>query len=134
MANALYDSGRNAFLKGEIDWENDTIMVALIDTDDYTFSASHEFLDDVGGSAIVATAALSGMTAVAGVADANNVTFTSVSGDQSEAVIIYKDTSDPETSPLIAYIDTAASGLPVSPNGGDITVQWSDGSNKIFKL
>lgn len=134
MANALYDSGRNAFLKGEIDWENDTITVALIDTDDYTFSASHEFLDDVSGSAIVATAALSGMTAVDGVADADNVTFTSVSGDQSEALIIYKDTSDPETSQLIAYIDTAVSGLPVSPNGGDITVQWSDGPNKIFKL
>jgi hypothetical protein len=49
------------------------------------------------------------------------VTFTAVTGDVSEAVILYKDTGVAATSPLIAYIDTAT-GLPVTPNGGDITV------------
>jgi hypothetical protein len=38
----------------------------------------------------------------------------SVSGDQSEALIIYKDTGAEGTSPLIAYIDTVT-GLPVNP-------------------
>jgi hypothetical protein len=47
--------------------------------------------------------------------------------------VIYKDTGTAATSPLIAYIDTAT-GLPVTPNGGDITVTWDNGSNKIFKL
>ncbi len=34
---------------------------------------------------------------------------------------------------LIAYIDTAT-GMPVTPNGGDITIAWDNGANKIFKL
>jgi hypothetical protein len=34
---------------------------------------------------------------------------------------------------LIAYIDTAT-GLPVTPGGGDIDITWDNGSNKIFKL
>ena len=34
---------------------------------------------------------------------------------------------------VIAFIDTAT-GLPVTPNGGDITITWDNGANKIFKL
>ena len=48
------------------------------------------------------------------------------------ALVIYKDGA-PGT-PLIAYLDTAASGLPVTPNSGDISITWSNGTNKIFKL
>jgi hypothetical protein len=59
--------------------------------------------------------------------------FSAVTGDQSEALVIYKDTGSAATSPLIAYIDTAT-GLPVTPNGADVTVTWDNGSNKIFKL
>lgn len=136
MANALYDKGRNAFLTGGIDWENDTIKCTLVDIADYTVDlALHDFFDDivVVPAAEVATVALATKTAVDGVADAADITFTGVTGDQSEALVIWKDTGTPATSPLIAYIDTAT-GLPVTPNTGDIIVQWSDGANKIFKL
>jgi len=34
---------------------------------------------------------------------------------------------------LIAHFDTGTN-IPVTPNGGDITIQWSDAANKIFKL
>jgi hypothetical protein len=34
---------------------------------------------------------------------------------------------------LIAYIDSAT-GLPILPNGGDITVVFSSGASKIFAL
>jgi hypothetical protein len=37
------------------------------------------------------------------------------------------------TNRLIAYIDTAT-GLPVTPNGANITAVWDNGANKIFKL
>jgi hypothetical protein len=134
MANALYDSGRNAFLLGDIDWVADTIKAILIDTADYTFSAAHDFLNDVAAGSRVATGTLANKSASAGVADADDLVLTAVTGDPSEAIILYKDTGVESTSALIAYIDTAASGLPVTPNGGDITIQWSSGSNKIFKL
>lgn len=135
MANSLYDKGREKFLLGEIDWIDNDIKAALVDLADYTPNlATDEFLDDIAGGAIVATSGnLASKTATAGVADCANFTFSAVTGDQSEAVVIYKDTGVAATSPLIAIIDTAT-GLPVTPNGGDITVTVDDGANKLFKL
>lgn len=135
MANALYDKGREKFLKGEISWNSDNIKVVLVDAADYTVNLStHEFLSDVTLGGRVATSGnLASKTTTAGVADAADVTFSAVTGDQSEALVIYKDTGTASTSPLIAYIDTAT-GLPVTPNGGDITVVWDNGSNKVFRL
>ena len=72
-------------------------------------------------------------TTTLGVFDADNITFSSVSGDVSEALIIYRHTGTDSTSELIAYID-GATGLPVTPNGGDITITWDSGANKIFKI
>lgn len=132
MANTLYDTGRKAFLDGDIDWLNDTIKVALVDTGTYTFSQAHDYYNDVSG--VVGTPQTLGTkTSTAGVADAADVTFTAVSGSSVEALIIYKDTGVSSTSPLIAYIDTAT-GLPVTPTGADITITWDSGSSKIFKL
>lgn len=133
MANALYDKGREGFLDGSIDWDTDTIKVALVDTGTYTVNLSvHDFYDDVTG--VVGTPqTLASKTVTSGVADAADVTFTSVTGNSVEALVIYKDTGTASTSRLIAYIDTAT-GLPVTPNGGNITVAWDNGANKIFKL
>jgi hypothetical protein len=135
MSNALYDKGRQGFLEGNIDWDTDVIKAVLIDAADYTVDlATHQYLSDIPAAARVATsAALSGKTVTDGVADAADFTFTAVSGDPSEALVIFKDTGTEGTSRLIAYIDTAT-GLPVTPNGGDINVSWDNGSNKIFKL
>ncbi|OCB15070.1 hypothetical protein [Mycobacterium intracellulare] len=135
MPNALYTKYREKALQGQINWLTDNIKVVLVDAADYTVNiATHEFLSDVGSSGRVATSAnLSGKTATGGVADANDVTFPSVSGDISEALVIYKDTGTDATSPLIAYIDTAT-GLAVTPNGGDITVIWPNDAGRIFSL
>lgn len=134
MANGMYAAGLNAFLTGSIAILTDTIKVTLVDAADYTVNlATHDFFNDVPSGARVATATLSGKTATGGVFDASDVTFTSVSGDQSEALIIWKDTGNEATSPLICYIDTAT-GLAITPNGTDITLTWSGDTNKIFKL
>lgn len=135
MANALYDLARKRFLEGAFDWTSDTIKAILVDTALYTPNlTSHEFLSDVAGSSRVATSgAFTGKTTTGGAADANDVTFSSVSGASIEAIILYSDTGVEATSPLIAYIDTAT-GLPITPNGGDIIVTWDNGTNKIFKL
>ena len=76
---------------------------------------------------------LTAKSTTGGAADAADVTFTSVSGPSIEAIIIYADTGTEASSPLIAYIDTAT-GLPITPNGGDIIVTWDNGANKIFKV
>ena len=135
MANALYDKARERFLTAQLNWSTDTIKAVLVDTGVYTPNlASHEYLSDISGSARISTSsALTGKTTASGAADANDVTFTSVSGASIEAIVLYKDTGTEGTSPLIAYIDTAT-GLPITPNGGDIIVTWDSGPNRIYKL
>jgi len=135
MANALFDKGREGFLAGDIDWEADVIKAVLIDTADYTVNlAAHQFLSDIPLAARVATSEpLTGKTVANGVADAGDLTFAAVNGDSVEGLVLYQDTGVEGTSRLITYIDTAT-GLPVTPNGGDINVVWDSGVNKIFKL
>jgi len=111
-----------------------TVKVALVDTNDYTYSASHDMYDDVSAAVVGTPVAIGSKTFTDGVFDGADVTLTSVSGDQSEALVIYIDTGTPSTSRLVAYIDTGVTGLPVTPNGGDITITWDNGANKIFKL
>lgn len=135
MANALYDKGRQKFLEGGIAWLTDNIKAILVDTALYTVDlALDDFLDDVPvGSRVQISANLTGKDATDGVADAADEVFGSVSGATVEAIVIYRDSGVEGTSELIAYIDSAT-GLPVTPNGGDITVQWDNGVDKIFKL
>lgn len=134
MANALYDKGREGFLDGSIDWDTNVIKALLVDTAAYTVNlATHDMRDDVAAGVIATSNALASKTVAAGVADAADVTLTAVSGATVEAIILFVDTGTPATSRLIAYIDTAT-GLPVTPNGGDITIQWDNGGNRIFKL
>jgi hypothetical protein len=135
MANALYDLGRKAFLDGDIDMLVDNIKVVLVDTATYTVNlATDDFLNViVVGERVATSINMTTKTTTAGVFDADDVTFSAVTGDASEAIVIYKDSGVEGTSQLIAYIDTAT-GLPVTPNGGDITISWDSGANKIFKL
>lgn len=135
MANSLYDYGRYLFLTGAINWLSDNIKAVLVDTNEYTVDLNaDQFLSSIPVAARVATSDnLSGKVATAGIADAENTSFTTVIGNICEAIVLYKDTADATTSPLILYIDTST-GLPIKPNGADIIVNWSNGVNKIFKL
>jgi len=135
MANALYDKGREGFLDGTIDWDTNDIRLVLVDEADDTIDlAVDDNLDDrVAGSRVAVSGAFASKTVAAGVADAADVTLATVTGDPSESIDIYKHTGTESTARLICNIDTAT-GLPVTPNGGDINVQWDNGANKIFKL
>lgn len=133
MASVIYPKAKESFLSQNpaIDMDTDTIKAALIDTGTYTYSAAHQYYSSVSG--VVGTpATLASKTVTNGTFDAADVTFTAVTGNSVEAIIIYKDTGSAATSPLIAYIDSASSGLPVTPNGGDITVSWN--ASGIFSL
>ena len=135
MANTLYDFARQRFLEAQINWMTDTIKVLLVDTGAYTpQTAVHQYLADIPISARIAgPVTLTSKATVGGAADGADVTFTSVTGASIESIIIYSDTGTEATSPLIAYIDTAT-GLPITPNGGDIICTWDNGVNKIFRV
>lgn len=135
MANVLYDKGREGFLDGSIDYDTDSIKVVGVDHGtDTPAPASDANLSDIGAGARVFTSGnLTTKTVASGVADADDVVVPTVSGASVESINLYKDTGSAATSRLIAYIDSAT-GLPVTPNGGDITIVWDAGANKIFKL
>lgn len=134
MANALYNKGREGFLDGSIDWDTDTIKNVLTDHGGDTPAPTTDTnLSDISAGTIATSGAYTTKTKTDGVADADDVVHTAVSGASVESINIFKDTGVAGTSRLIAYIDTAT-GLPVTPNGGDITLQWDSGANKIFKL
>ncbi len=123
MANALYDTFKEAILNKEHDLSVDNIHVTLVDSADYTFSAAHvDYATDLaGGTGDVATfGPLTSPTIVDGLFDTADFTWSTVTGDVSEAIVIWNETLVPDT--FIAFYDTGMTGMPVTPNGGDINV------------
>ncbi|MDP9479046.1 MAG: hypothetical protein M3R38_25770 [Actinomycetota bacterium] len=132
MANRFYNKGLNRVLSGDLDWDAHDIRVILIDLAGYTpDTAVHEFLADVPAGARLAQVALPSRTVgVSGVGagDAGDVVFTAVpaitGGGAAEVLVYYRFVTADADSPLIALVDTAP-GLPVTPNGGDIRLQFA---------
>ena len=137
MANALYDLGRKAFLDGGIAWLTDNIKVTSIDEDDdVPVLATDEFLDDIlAGAREFQSGNLASKTSAAGTADAANLApaFTGAAGDEFESISLYRDSGAAATSELLANIDTAT-GLPLTPDGGNINITWSAAADRIFTL
>lgn len=135
MANQLYPKAKEDFLAGNLNMSSNTITIALIDTDVYTFNSAHEDRADIPNPAVIATANLASKTLTSGVFDADDALFSAVTGANCEALVLYHNDIEGgnTTSRLIAYIDSAT-GLPILPNGGDITVRFSSGASKIFAL
>jgi hypothetical protein len=143
--SAFYANGRKHFAMGDIAWKaagGSTIRAFLLDSADYTVDlAAHEFLSSVPaaariggtGTAYNQGAPLTLIDPADGVLDANDVTMSTVSGDQAEYILIYKQGTADADSILILLVDTAT-GLPVTPGGGDILITWDNGANKIGKL
>lgn len=138
MANALYPAWKEAVLKHTANSDLDDsegatgVFCALVDTGTYTYSAAHDFYNDLSG--VVGTdQEITTKTQTSGTFDGDNLTYSSVSGNTVEALVIYRKNAGANTTwYLVAYIDTSVTGLPVTPNGGDITVTWN--ASGIFTI
>lgn len=131
MANAIYPKWKGSAMAGDTntDLDNNTstdgVYAALVDTGTYTYSASHQFYSDLSG--VVGTdQRIANPTVTNGLFDGDDVTYTSVTGNSVEAIVLYRKNSGANTTwRLFAYIDTGVTGLPVTPNGGNIGITWS---------
>lgn len=134
MANAIYPKYKEALISGgsNVNLSSGTVKVALVDTGTYTYSSAHDYYDDVSAAVVGTPQTLASKTVTSGTFDAADVTYTAVSGSSVEALVIYVDSGAAATSPLVAYIDTSVTGLPVTPNGGDISIVWN--ASGIFTL
>lgn len=132
MANRFYPKGAEKFGRGQINWESDNIAVAIV-ADSYTYSAAHEFLSDAG-TLVGTKQSLASKTFAGGVFDADDVDFGLLApGSTAKALVLFKDTGSASTSPLLCYLDEVT-GFPFATNGGQVTVPWSDGADKIISL
>lgn len=126
MANVIYPKWKEAILQATSGSAlTGTLKAALIDTADYTYNAAHDFWDDAVAGVVGTPQTIGSKTYTNGLLDGADVTFTAVTGDPCEAIILFLDTGTPSTSRLFAYIDTGVTGLPVTPNGGDIGITWN---------
>lgn len=137
MANFFFDSYRNNILGAAtfafIDLDTDTIRAMFVDHADDTPGVTDDAINDIASAARVpALASCPALgtktigTVAVGVFDAADTVFSALSGDQSESLILLKDSGTESTSPLICRWDTAT-GLPLTPNGADVTVVWAAG-------
>jgi hypothetical protein len=123
--SVIYPLAKQSFLSQSpaLDWDTDNIKVSLVSAS-YTYSASHQYYTDLGANVIASSSNLGTKTVALGVAGAATVTFTTPPAGSVCRLVVWKDTGTPATSPLICLIDTGT-GLPVTTNGGDITVTWN---------
>lgn len=131
MANAVYPKYKQSLLT-EADTNNGldgtstaAPYAALVDTGTYTYSAAHQFYSSLSG--IQGTdQPITTPTVTSGTFDGDDVTFTAVSGVSIEAIVIYRHNTGANTTwRLVLYVDTSVTGLPVTPNGGNIVITWN---------
>lgn len=136
MANEMYPLSRQAFAAAGLNWVANDWRVALLD-DTYVYDPTHDFYNDVAAAEIAVSANLTGKTNVLGVCDANDVTFLGVvAGDTVSSIVVYQWTGVASTSRVVIFYDTTAAAVMISveTNGGDVTVRWSNGSTKMFRV
>lgn len=128
MASSQYTKSLEKIIEGTIDLLADNLKLIMVDTAGYTVNLdTDEFLSSIPLADRIATSGnLASKTITIDTStnpdqvmfDAADGTFTAVTGDPTEAVVLIKDTGDAATSPLIAYYDGASVAL--TPNGNDV--------------
>lgn len=134
MANFYTNDFRNnIWTATNPNFSSATIKPMFVDHADDTPVVTDNFIDDILSAArvpaIASCPALASKTVGSvgvGVFDAADSVFTALTGDQSESLILFEDSGVESTSDVMMRWDTAT-GLPVTPSGGDVTVAWAAG-------
>ena len=140
MSNGFYDYFIQNLLKAtttQIDFDSATLKLVLTDhgTDTPNLT-SDDFLNDISSGTVATSSGLSSVTVgvvAPGASDAadRSPAFSAVSGSSVESMSLIEDSGSASTSDLICYWDSAT-GLPLTPNGGDINVTFS--ASGILKI
>ena len=139
MGNFLADAYRNSVIgktsdyAGRVDLDTDTIKAYFMDQGTDTpletdvFESSHTGINPTFANAQTLTSPTVGVVGV-GVFDAADTVFTGgsvLTGSTSvEWLVVFKLVTVAGDSPFLAAWDTAT-GLPLTPNGADVTVVWN---------
>lgn len=136
--SAHYNFALQEFWKGtlgDITAGGTTVKCRLMRVSAYTLAQAHQYASSLPAAIVtdvtLGTKTANGAGADPGCFDAADATFVAVpAGAAIDCLAVFKDTGVAGTSPLLFYID----GFTVTPNGGDITVQWQNSNPFIAKL
>ncbi len=133
MASKLYGQFLQQALNKEVDWDTDTIKVALL-TNSYTPDQdAHNYFDDVSTFEVTGTGYTTGGITLANktntynsatnviVLDADDVTWSSSTITARYAVVYDATPATNATKPLIGYVDF---GSDQSSSNGNFTITW----------
>lgn len=140
MANAVYNIWKEALEQASANsaLTSANVRTSFVDTGTYTFSQAHDFYNDLTGiwpNTRATGIALAAKTYTAGTFDAGDSVFTAfANGSISvEGIIIYIDDGTADASSrLVLFLDTSITGMPFTPSGADVTIQWN--ASGIFAL
>lgn len=132
MASKLYGNFLLKALNKEVDFDSDTIKVALL-TSSYTPNQdTHDYFNDVSSAEVTGTGYTAGGATLASktatydagtnviVLDAADITFSS-STITARYAVVYGSTGTASTSPLIGFVDF---GSDQSSTNGNFTITW----------
>ena len=133
MPSQLYGQFLSQALNKEIDWDSDTIKVALL-TNAYTPNQdAHNYYDDVVANEVTGTGYTAGGNTLANktntynsgtnviVLDADDTTWASSTITARYAVVYDATPATNATKPLIGYVDF---GSDQSSSNGNFTITW----------
>jgi len=132
MASKLYGNFLKLALNKEVDWDTDTIKVALLSNAYTPDQDAHDYFNDVSANEVTGTGYTSGGATLASktitydsgsnviTLDAADTTWSS-STITARYAVVYGSTGTSSTSPLIGYVDF---GSDQSSSNGNFTITW----------
>ena len=110
----------------------DTRVVFVDHAVDTPDPVNDNFLSDItAGSRAGTTGDITTKTIAKGVYDLSDIVLSGGTSRATTSINIYYHTGVETTSVLILFIDSAT-GLPLAQVGGDVTITWDNGANKVY--
>ena len=130
----IYDNARQYFASGSINLATATIGVTLVNTTLYTFSAAHDFLNDIPTAARIATSSLTNVAVASGRLDADNLNISAVAVNSViNGMVLFVSATDSSKAPLL-FIQSEGTGFQLTPDGGTITITFPSSDPFILKV
>ncbi len=132
MASKLYGNFLKLALNKEVDWDTDTIKVALLSNAYTPDQDAHDYFNDVSANEVSGTGYTAGGNTLASktitydsgsnviTLDAADTTWSS-STITARYAVVYGSTGTASSSPLIGYVDF---GSDQSSSNGNFTITW----------
>lgn len=133
LANAAGESmlGKTSDYSARIDWDSDTLKTTFVDEGTAVPAVANVFVTTFSAAFVPAFASAVTLasptigTVAARTFDAADTTFTALTGASVEGISVFKNVTVVGDSPSLLYYNTGITGIPFTPSGGDVTIQWN---------